>query len=187
MIAALRHRHFALLWVGQLISVIGDLVLLTALPFYVHQRTGSTLAIGAMFLAQLIPGVVFGSLAGVFFDRWDRKRTTVIADLARAALLLLLLTVQSREWLWVIELVAFLEAVIAQFFGPAKSALLPRLVDDQHLMAANTLNGFSHAVTYLVGPAVGGALLAWLGLPSVVLLDAATFLLSDNRFEASLH
>jgi len=75
MIASLRHRNFTLLWVGQLVSVIGDLVLLTALPFSVHQRTGSTLATGAMFLAQLVPGVVPGSPAGVFVDRWDRKRT----------------------------------------------------------------------------------------------------------------
>jgi len=175
MIAVLRQRNFALLWVGQLISIIGDLVLLTALPFYIHQRTGSTLATGAMFLAQLVPGVVLGSLAGVFVDRWDRKRTMVITDLARAALLLLLLMVQFREWLWVIYLVAFLEAVIAQFFGPAKSALIPHLVGDQHLMAANTLNAFSHAVTYLVGPAVGGALLAWLGLEPIRLTEIGHF------------
>ena len=73
MLTVLRHRNFALLWVGGLISVIGDRALMTALPFYVYQQTGSTLASAAMYAAFYLPSVLLGSVGGVFADRWDRK------------------------------------------------------------------------------------------------------------------
>lgn len=96
MLAVLRQRNFALLWGASLISEIGTLMLYIALPFYVYAHTGSTLATGAMFVVQSLPAVALGSLVGVFVDRWDRRRTMMVADLARAVLILLLLTVRAR-------------------------------------------------------------------------------------------
>ncbi|MGI8855933.1 MAG: MFS transporter [Thermomicrobiales bacterium] len=178
MLAILRQRNFALLWIGQLISVFGDWVLLIALPFYIFDLTGSALATGAMFMAQTVPRVLLGSVAGVFVDRWDRKRTMIAADLSRAALILALLTVHSAGWLWLIYLVAFLQAVIAQFFTPAKNAVLPLLVSESDLVAANALNSLSESLTRLTAPALGGALFGLLGLVSVVWVDSASFLVS---------
>lgn len=125
MIATLRQRNFV--WFGQLISLVGDWVLLAALPFYVYQLTGSALATGAMFMVHVLPTLVLGSLAGVFADRWDRRRTMIIADVARAGVLLLVLLVRSRDWLWLVYLAGFAESAISQFFGPAKGALIPLL------------------------------------------------------------
>jgi hypothetical protein len=71
MIAVLRQRDFSLLWSGGILSVVGDFFLFVALPFFVYERTGSTLATGAMFAAQTMPRLLFGSVAGVFVDRWD--------------------------------------------------------------------------------------------------------------------
>ena len=119
MLQALRQRNFALLWLGQFISITGDWVLGIALPFYVYQVTGSVLASGTMFVAEGIPPLFLGSLAGVFVDRWDRRRTMIAADLGRALVLLLVLAVRSRDRLWLIYPVAFLEATMAQFFNPA--------------------------------------------------------------------
>jgi len=75
MLAALRQRNFALLWFGQLISLLGDWILFVALPFYIYTLTGSTLATGIMFMVQTLPRLFLGSVAGVFVDRWNRRRT----------------------------------------------------------------------------------------------------------------
>src|SRR4051794_33184445 len=96
MLVVVRQRNFALLLLAGLISSVGDLVLSIALPFYVYDLTHSALQTGAMFIASTLPGLLVGSVAGVFVDRWDRKRTMVTADLSRDVLMLLLLAVRSR-------------------------------------------------------------------------------------------
>ena len=178
MLKLLRQRNFFLLWVGQFISVIGDWVLFIALPFYTYSLTGSVLATGAMFIVSTLPRLVLGSVAGVFVDRWDRKRTMIMADLLRVVLILMLLVVRSRDWLWLIYVSSFLESVVSQFFNPAKSAIIPLLVSEKDLLPANSLNGLSDALTRLLGSALGGLLMGWLGLSSVVMLDAGSFLFS---------
>ena len=69
MLAVLRQRDFALLWAGGLISMLGDWLLFIALPFYIYDITGSALATGAMFIAETLPILLFGSIGGVFADR----------------------------------------------------------------------------------------------------------------------
>src|SRR3712207_6800501 len=150
MLATLRQRNFAFLWAGGLISVFGDWVLIAALPFHVYTLTGSALAASSMLIAYTLPGLLFGSVAGVFVDRWNRKRIMVIADLLRAVLLLLLLAFRSRDWLWVVYVVAFVESAVGQFFGPARGALIPRLAGESHLVAANSLNALSDNLARLL-------------------------------------
>jgi len=174
----LRRRNVALLWVAGLTSGIGSSMLFIALPFYVYARTHSALATGAMFTAEMAPAVLLGSVAGVFVDRWDRRRTMIAADLARAALLLLLLAVDARDRLWIVYAVAGAEAALTQFFAPAQGALLPRLVEGRALVTANSLNAFSASLTQLVAPSLGGVIFGLLGLPSVVLADSASYLAS---------
>ncbi len=178
MLKLLRQRNFSLLWFGQFISVIGDWVLFIALPFYTYSLTGSVLATGAMFIVSTLPRLVLGSLAGVFVDRWDRKRTMIVADLLRVLIVLMLVLVRSRDWLWLIYASSFLESIVSQFFNPAKSAVIPLMVGQKDLLAANSLNGLSDALTRLLGSALGGVLMGWLGFSSVVLLDAGSFLIS---------
>jgi MFS family permease len=178
MLAALRQRNFALLWVGQLISLAGDWVLLIALPFYAYDLTGSALAAGGMFMAQNVPRVLLGSIAGVFVDRWDRRRTMIVADVSRAAILLPIPFVHSADWLWVIYVVAFIQTAIGQFFNPAKSAIIPHLVSEDELVGANALNSLSESLTRLIAPALGGAFYGALGLGSVVSADSASYAVS---------
>lgn len=99
MLATLRRRDFALLWSGGLISMTGDWMLLVALPIYVYQATGSALATGAIFAAELLPNALFGSVAGVFVDRWDRKRTLVVTNALLTLSVLPLLLVPQTGWL----------------------------------------------------------------------------------------
>src|SRR5215472_6588875 len=168
MLAALRQRNFTLLWFGQLISMAGDWILLIALPFYVYNLTGSTFATGGMFMAQNVPRILLGSVAGVFVDRWDRRRTMIVSDIARTFILLLLVFVRSVDWLWLVYIIAFVQTAIGQFFGPAENALIPHLVSETNLVGANALNSLSQSLTRLIAPALGGALYGALGLTVVV-------------------
>ena len=178
MIATLRNRDFALLWTAGLISVAGDFALLIALPLHAYALTGSAVATGGVFAASLLPRVLLGSVAGVFVDRWDRKRTMVAADLLRAALLLPLLAVESPDLLWLLYLVRAATGVVGLIFDPAESALLPRLVGEERLVTANALNALNNNIGRLVGPVAGGLLYAGGGLQAVVIVDAASFALS---------
>ncbi len=178
MLTVLRQRDFSLLWFGGVLSVIGDYFLFVALPFFVYERTGSALATGAIFIAETLPRLLFGSVAGVFVDRWDRKRTMVVSDLSRALILLPLLAAAAGGPLVLVYVVAFVEASVSMFFSPAKSATIPNLVAERDLTAANSLNSLSEEVPSLVGALLGGALLAIVGLSGLVLLDVATYLAS---------
>jgi MFS family permease len=178
MFAVLRRRNFALLWIGQMISLIGDWVLIVALPFYVYQLTGSVLQTGIMFIVETVPRIILGSITGVFVDRWNRRWTMIASDLLRAIVLLLLLFVHTPALLWLLYTVSLIQSVVSQFFTPAMSALTPTLVNEQQLLAANSLQSFTDAITRLVGPPLGGALLAILGLSSVVFIDSASYVFS---------
>ena len=175
MLKVLRRRDFALLWFGGLISIAGDYVLRAALPFFVYQRTGSTVATAGMIVANLAPHVFLSSFAGVFVDRWERKRVLVVANLLQTAVVALLVVVPGEGWLWVVYAVAMAQSVVASFSGPAEGALLPSLVPDEDLVRANALNALNNRVARLVGAPLGGALLAYLGLRWVVVIDCATF------------
>jgi predicted MFS family arabinose efflux permease len=174
-LATLRQRNFALLWLAGLVSVAGDFALIVALPLHAYALTGSAVATGGVFAASLLPRVFFGSVAGVFVDRWDRKRTMVAADLLRAVLLLPLLAVGSPDLLWLLYLVRVSTGTLALLFNPAEAALLPQLVSEERLVTANALNALNNNLGRLIGPALGGVLYAAGGLPVVVLADAASF------------
>jgi MFS family permease len=178
MLAVLRQRNFGLLWVGQNISMVGDWVLFVALPFYIYALTGSTLATGIMFIVQTLPRLFFGSVAGVFVDRWNRKYTMVIVNLIQALILVPLLLVRSRDLIWIIYLCAFTDALVSQFFNPAQTAIIPMLVAEKDLLPANSLNSMSQELTRLVGPSLGGLLFGLLGIGSVIILDIISFLVS---------
>lgn len=174
----LGQRNFTLLWLGGLVSLTGDWMLRVGLPFFAYQVTDSTLATSGVLIGGLIPRLLLGSVAGVFVDRWDRRITMIVADLLLAAGLLPLLFVHSADRIWIVYVVAAFEASVAQFFIPAENALLPNLVADEDLTAANGLNSFNQNLARLVGPPLGGAVVAFAGLRGVALLDAATFLVS---------
>ena len=174
----LRQRNFALLWCAGLISLTGDWLLLIALPIYVYTLTRSTVVTSTVFIVEFVPPVLFGSVAGVFVDRWDRRKTMVLASLLQAIALLPLVAVHSADRMWVVYVVSLVESVLAQFFTPAEQSLLPRLVGEEQLIAANSLTALNSNVARLVGAPLGGVVAGLLGLNGTVLLDAASFLVA---------
>lgn len=178
MFATLRQRNFALLWFGGLISTMGDWVLNVGLPIYVYLLTRSVLALSISVLLTSIPNIVLGSIAGVFVDRWNRKRTLIIVNLLLALGLLPLLLVHTADRIWIIYLVALIESSLEQFSSPAQNALLPLLVGEEHLVQANSLNSLTNNLSRLIGPALGGLIAAIFALTGIVLADAASFLIA---------
>ncbi len=110
MLRVIRRPAFALLWIGGLVSLTGDWLLITGLPLVVFQLTGSTLALGATVLASGLPRMVVSSFAGVFVDRWDRRHTMLVCDVLLALGLVPLLLVDSADRLWIVVGVVLFES-----------------------------------------------------------------------------
>lgn len=175
---ALAEPGVRLLLGAGLISLSGDWVLRVGLAYYVYVLTGSTVASAAMLLASFIPQIVLSSLAGVFVDRWDPKRTMVVTNLALAAGLLPLLLVRHPSDVWVVFVVVAWEGAVQQFFAPAEQKMLPLVADPAQLPTVNALYGQNRDASRLLGAALGGTLVAAGGLVPVVLADLASFLIA---------
>jgi MFS family permease len=178
MLAILRQRDFALLWFGGLVSMLGDFVLFVGLPYEIYRLTGSTIATAGMTLAFLVPNILLGSVAGVYVDRWDRRRLMIVVNLLQAAAILPLLLV-GQLGLWVVYAVLVVESCVSQLFNPARVALMPSLVGGKdELLTANALLGVGQHLARLIGPAVGGVIVATGGLGTVAVIDSASFVVS---------
>jgi Na+/melibiose symporter-like transporter len=168
-------RDLRLVLSAGIISLTGDWVLTIGLIYRVYAVTGSTVASALTMASSFAPQVLLGAVAGVFADRWDRKRTMIVANLLLAAGLLPLLLVRGAGQVWIVFAVMFAEGAVKQFFSPAEQAMVPRLVPDDELLAANALNGQVSNAARLAGSAIGGILVAAGGLVAVTLTDAASF------------
>ena len=179
MLRVLRQRNFALLWFGGFVSNLGDFVLFVGLPYEIFRLTGSTLATAGMVLAFLVPDILLGSVAGVYVDRWDRRRLMVVVNLLQAVCLLPLLLV-GQLGLWAIYAVLVIESGVSQLFNPAQIALMPSLLagGQDELLTANALSGVGRHLSRLIGPAIGGVVVAIGGLSAVAIVDSASFVAS---------
>jgi MFS family permease len=172
----LARRNFGLLWSGGFISFVGDWVLYVGMPISIYQITGSALATTLMFAASVVPSIVLGSVAGVYVDRWDRRRTVSVGILQLAVVLLPLSLVRGPDTIWIVYVVVLVESIIGQFVVPAVGALLPRLVEKDELVAANSLNSASNNLSRIIGPPIGGVVAAAGGIMGIAIVDAITFL-----------
>lgn len=179
MLGVLRNRDFRLLLVSQLLSNTGDWLMLVAAPYFVFQLTGSTMATGLTLTAESVPAILLGPVAGVFADRWDRRRTMIATDVLRAAGVLSMLAVHGRGSVWILYAALTVEAAFSQFFNPARRALVPNVVGrGPELSAANALSQLVGGVIRLVGGPLGGVLYVLFGFHYVVVLDVASYLVS---------
>jgi DHA3 family macrolide efflux protein-like MFS transporter len=178
-IQVLKNGRFARLWLGQVISAVGDYFYFLAVPILINKLTGSTTAIGlAMIFGFALPQLLFGLPAGVLVDRWDRRRVMIAADAMRAVLVLGGLLVHDAQGIWILYTVGFMVSVASRFFFPARSALIPALVAENELVAANGLSQLTETASLLVGPALAGFMIAWFGEGVAFAVDSASFVVS---------
>ncbi len=160
-----------------MVSVVGDKVNQIALAIMVYAVTGSMLQMGIMLGVTVLPAALLGVIAGVYVDRWDRRITMMVSDVLRAGIVLAVPFVAPLGIGWVYAL-SFVGATVSLLFEPAKRSLIPDLVSKKQLMAANSLDMATVAVSELVGLAFGGALVAAMGFRVAFFLDSVTFLVS---------
>lgn len=171
--------NFLALWLGFLISFVGEYFILLAVPIVVEQLTGSTLMVGLSVISEAIPMLLLGPVAGVFVDRWDRKFTMVLSCLTRSLLVLAFLLVQTADQVWIFYIIGFSMSIVSRFFHPSMNALLPLIVKDRDdLLAANGLMQLATTVGLLAGPALAGLVIGFWGAKAAYLIDSACLFLA---------
>src|ERR687897_1362657 len=135
----LRIPDFRRLFGGQVVSDIGDGITLFLVLLVINDLTGSTTALALMAIAEAVPAFTVGLVAGVYVDRWDRRRVMLASDLLRAGIVVSFAFVQTAALIPLFYALGFTQASIATFFRPARGAMLPHIVPAEGLASANSL------------------------------------------------
>jgi MFS family permease len=175
--AIFRNRNFALLWFAEFASAMGSSLTTLASYLVIYRVTGSALNVGLMLIATAAPSLVVGLVAGVFVDRYDRKRIMIIADLGRALLVCSIpfLIRENIAWLYVI---VALNSTLTQFYEPARESALPEVAGEEELVAATSLTEVSSFGSHAVGFLATGLFAASGNLDWAFYLDGLTYLFS---------
>ena len=178
----LRHREFRLLWSGMTVSLLGDGITTIALAWQAYELSNAPTAFSLVGFTMTVPHVILLLVGGAVSDRFDRRKVMVAADVLRmlAVAALGVLSVSDAIQIWHMMAIAAVYGAGTAFFGPAFDAIVPELVPADELTAANSLDQFVRPAAFrMLGPAVGGWLIAIFGHPGpAFLLDGATFAIS---------
>ena len=171
-------RTFLLIWVGQLVSLIGSQITSFALGVWVYQNTVSVTQFALISFFTMLPGLVIAPMAGALVDRWDRRWTIILSDsvagLSTLSIALLVLTGQLQ--IWHIYLAITISSISNAFQWPAYSSAITLLVPKKHLIRASGMTQLSEALARLLSPFCGGVLVILIQLSGVIMLDLSTFL-----------
>src|SRR5438552_6269685 len=175
-----KHRDYRLLYTGQLISMFGSMITYVAVPYQVFAITHSSLVVGMLGAAQLVPLLLFALWGGAYADAMDRRRLLVISELFLTAgsLFLAINALLPHPSVSLIFIVSAAMSACNGFHRPALDALTPRLVEREDLTAVSALISLRMSLSAIVGPALGGVCIAALGFPMTYMLDVLSFLVS---------
>lgn len=173
-------RLFMIVWVGQLIAIIGTTTTGFALDVWVYNRTGSVTQFALVSLFNTLPYVLISPIAGPLVDKWDRRKTMIIADLLAClgTIAIGVLFVMGRLEVWHIYLANTFTAVFMAFHSPAYTASTVLLVPQQYLTRANGLMSLMYGISIIIAPTLGGFLLSILQLPGIILLHITNVLIA---------
>jgi len=172
------NREFRMLWLGQVVSQMGDWFDTIAVYTIVLRLTGSGRAVALIMVARFLPSVVMGPLSGVVADRFSRRTIMITADLLRAVVVLGFLLVRRPDQMWMVYAITVLQLAFSAFFEPAKTAAIPSIVSDRELLAANAISSVTWSAMLTIGAAIGGLVAGWFGTNAAFILDSLSFLLS---------
>jgi MFS family permease len=175
---SLLHRRFRLLWLGQMISIAGTQMQVWALLWHIRTLTNQPIALGGIGLARILPVIFLSLLGGLVADVADRRKVIFVAQsvMALTALALALLTFTEQVALWQIYVLTAIQAMAVAFDNPARQALVPNLVPARDLPNAFSMNSVAFQVGSIVGPAMSGLVIAYVGQAYVYLFNAISFL-----------
>jgi MFS family permease len=173
------NRNLQLLFGGQVVSSFGDWLYVLVLGILAYEITGSATVVAVLTFARLLPYAALMPFMGILADRGNRKVIMISADLGRGACMLGLLFAGTEGRLWIAYPLVFLATAFSSLFKPAMSSVLPAIVgDEERLVQANGIWGQMNSVSFVLGPALGGAL-ALFGAPEMAfVINGATFLIS---------
>ncbi len=164
-IQTIRQVNFAKLWSAQILSQVAQYLLNFALIILVYDLTAGSkfgsFSVSLVVLSFTIPSILFAPAAGTYVDYWDRKKVLVFANLART--ILALIYIVSLDHLFIILLLTFLTSTVTQFFVPAEASTIPKVVDKQHLLTANSLFVFTLYTSFVIGFSASGPVVKLLG------------------------
>ena len=175
-----KYRDFRYLWTSGLISNLGSMITYVAIPFQIKELTNSYLAVGISGLVELVPLIVFGLYGGVLADAVDRKKMIWATEAAAAILatILLLNALSPEPNLYLIYIVGALFAAVNGLHGPSADAILPRVVGHQDIPSSIALMSLRRQFGIIVGPTIGGILIASSGVSLAYAVDIGTFIIS---------
>lgn len=173
-----KNPNYRNLWLGSLVSQLGDWFNLIAAAGLIARLTGSGVAISGLFLARFLPLFLFSPLAGVFADRYNRRTIMIVSDLLRAATVAAFLLVRSPDQIWLFYGLTILQFTLSALFTPARSAVLANVVQREDLVKANALDSLTWSSMLALGAFVGGVVAGLFGADVAFVADAFTFLLS---------
>lgn len=173
-----RNRSFRQLWLGQVVSQMGDWFNTIALYTIILKLTGSGRDVGLLLVARFVPSFFFGPISGVIADRFSRQRIMIVSDILRAVVVLGFLLVRRPDQLWIIYVLTVFQLGLSTFFEPAKTAAIPSIVEDRELVAANAISSVTWSAMLTTGAAIGGLISSLFGTDVAFILDATTYLLS---------
>ncbi len=172
------NRRFRLLWLGQVVSQMGDWFDTIAVYTIVLRLTGSGRAVALIMVARFLPSVVMGPLSGVVADRFSRRTIMITADLMRALVVLGFLLVRRPDQMWLVYVLTVLQLAFSAFFEPAKTAAIPSIVSDRELLPANAIASVTWSAMLTLGAAIGGLVAGWFGTNAAFVLDSLSFVAS---------
>lgn len=175
------NKNFMLLWLGQLVSNLGSRMHSLAVMWYVLEKTGSTLQMGVTLVFTILPNIIISPFAGVYADRWDRKKIIVVTDFINGLLvgIISILVFTNNLSLHMLYLLSAAMSVTSAFFSPAIGASIPSIVEKENLVKANSLSQVSSNNASIFGPILGGILISAIGIPGLFLLNSISFLISS--------
>lgn len=174
------YRTFLTIWFGQFVSRVGTAMTRFALLIWAYDQTGAVTTVALLGFFGFLPYVIVSPFAGVWVDRLDRRKVMLLADLGAgiltAALLVLFFT--DRLAIWHLYVAEVMTAVLDSFQGPAYSAASTLLLPKEHYARASALRSMAEDGARVLAPFLAGALIAWLGVASVLIIDVVTFLVA---------
>jgi MFS family permease len=172
------NRNFRRLWLAQIVSELGDWFYTLAIYSLLLQLTGRASSVALALVLQVLPQTFIGPAAGVINDRVSRKRVMIAADLARMVIVFAMLLVRSRSTVWLVYPLLLLETLMAAFFEPARTAVIPSVAAREDVLVANTLSSATWSVNLMIGASLGGVVAALFGRDTAFVLNAFSFLVS---------